>query len=353
MRARRGRGERTTLIDVATRAGVSAITVSRVLREPEKVSPNLRNRILDLIEDMGYVPDQAARALASRHNSTFGVLVPTLTNRAFLSFMQGVEERVRDTTFRIQYANTHNSVEEEMRQVRLLLSQNTAGILLAGLEGAESIHELVKHANCTVVQVVDFGIKIAGSVIAVDHVAAAEAATRHLLQCGYRTIALLGGMLDARGRRRTEGYSRVMQQAGLYDPDLIHQENAATTTQMGCRLLRRALKVRPDIDAVFCQNDDLALGVLFEAQRMGLKVPEQFGICGYNDLDFAAVMQPPLTTVRTPLFEMGYRAADLMIRGADGSRTGLHSVNLGFELIERQTTRRRPPDLVPGGLVVP
>lgn len=337
---RRGRSERTTLMDVAARAGVSAITVSRVLREPEKVSPNLRQRILDLIEDMGYVPDQAARALASRHNSTFGVLVPSLTNRAFLSFMQGVEERVRDSTFRIQYANTHNSVEEEKRQVRLLMSQNTAGIVLGGLEGLDEISDLIRHANCTVIQVVDVSIETAGAAIAVDHAAAAEAATRHLLACGYRTIALLGGTPDERGRRRMEGYTRVLSEAGLYDPDLIHHENAATTTQMGCRLLRRALKVRPGIDAAFCQNDDLALGVLFEAQRLGKSVPDEFGICGYNDLDFAAVMNPPLTTVRTPLFEMGYRAGDILIRSAEGNAIERKTIKLSFELIQRRTTRR-------------
>lgn len=340
---RRGRNDKTTLLDVATRAGVSSITVSRVLREPEKVSQDLRQRILDLIEEMDYVPDQAARALASRHNSTFGVLVASLTNRAFLSFMQGVEERVRDTTFRIQYANTHNCVEEEKRQVRLLLSQNTAGIVLGGLEGQEALNDLIRRANCPIIQVVDVGLKTPGTIIALDHAKAAATATRHLIKCGYRSIAMIGGSMDERGRRRTHGYRQAMQEAGLLDENLIHFENAATTTQMGCRLLRRAVKLRPDIDAAFCHNDDLALGVLFEVQRMGKKVPDEFGICGYNDLDFASVMEPPLTTIRTPLFEMGYRSADLMIRHAEGKRIEPQVVNLGFELIERRTTRRLAP----------
>lgn len=339
---RRGRSEKTTLLDVATRAGVSAITVSRVLREPEKVSNDLRKRILDLIEDMNYVPDQAARALASRHNSTFGVLVASLTNRAFLSFMQGIEERVRDTTFRIQYANTHNCIEEEKRQVRLLLSQNTAGIVLGGLEGSDALGDLIQRANCPIIQVVDVGLKTPGTVIAIDHTQAAATATRHLLKCGYRTIAMIGGAMDERGRRRTLGYRQVMQEAGLLDENLIQFENAATTTQMGCRLLRRAMKLRPDVDAAFCHNDDLALGVLFEVQRMGRRIPDEFGICGYNDLDFASVMEPPLTTVRTPLFEIGYRSADLMIRFTEGKRMEPQVLDLGFELIERRTTRRLP-----------
>ncbi|MDO1581368.1 LacI family DNA-binding transcriptional regulator [Rhizobium oryzicola] len=340
MGVKRGRSERTTLVDVASRAGVSAITVSRVLREPEKVSSSLRQRILELIDDMGYVPDQAARALASRHNSTFGVLVPSLTNRAFISFMQGIEERVRDTHFRIQYANTHNSRDEEQRQVKLLMSQNTAGIILAGLEGVEAVNELVRRASCPVVQVVDVGLQTPGVGIAVDHSDAAAAAVRHMIACGYKRIGLVGGSLDERGRRRTDGYSRSMVQAGLYDPNLIHHENATPTTQMGCRLLRRLMRICPDVDAVFCENDDLALGVLFECQRLDKKVPDEFGICGYNDLDFASVTEPPLTTVRIPLFEMGFRAADALVRGVDGRPSEPNTINLGYELIERRTLRR-------------
>ncbi|MCO5731004.1 LacI family DNA-binding transcriptional regulator [Rhizobium sp. SSA_523] len=341
MRLRRGRSERTTLHDVADKAGVSAITVSRALREPEKVSPALRARILDLITEMDYVPDQAAQALASRHNSTFGVLTASLTSRVFLSFMQGVEERVRDTSFRIQYANTHNSLEEEKRQVRLLLSQNTAGIVLGGVGAHEDVAEMIDRASCPVVQVVDVELKTGSTAIALNHFKAAAAATRHLLDCGYRRIAILGGLRGERSRRRIEGYAAILSEAGLYDPALVHFENASASTQMGARLLARALKAAPDIDAVFCQSDDIALGALFQAQRMGRRVPEDLGICGYNDLDFAAVMEPPLTTVRTPLFEMGYRAADLMIGAASGRPLANQVIDLGFQLIERQTTRPR------------
>lgn len=338
-RVKRGRSERTTLLDVATRAGVSPITVSRVLREPEKVSEQLRGRILGLIEDMGYVPDQAARALASRHNSTFGVLVSSLTNPAFVRFMQGVEERVRETNFRVQYANTHLCIHEESRQVKLLLSQNTAGMILAGLEGVDQVRTLLKNAACPVVQVVDIHLQTGGTSIAIDHASAAATATRHLLDCGYQKIAMFGPIGDERGRRRLAGYSKVMQEAGLYDEDLVCHSGPATGAQIGAELLRTALQRHPDLDAVFCQMDDLALGVLFEAQRIGKRVPDDFGICGYNDLDFATMMEPPLTTIKVPLFDMGYRAADMVIRGVVGTMPSDTMVDLGFRLMKRGTTR--------------
>lgn len=337
---KRGRSGRTTLLDVATRAGVSPITVSRVLREPEKVSEPLRDRILGLIEDMAYVPDQAARALASRHNYTFGVLVSSLTNRAFVSFMQGVEERVRETNFRVQYANTHYCVEEEKRQIQLLLSQNTAGIILAGLEGPEPIKRLLQKAPCPVVQVVDINLPTDGVSIAIDHEKAASTATRHLLECGYRKIAMFGATGDERGRRRLQGYTKVMLEAGLYNPDLV-RSSSDSNAPIGAELLRKALSHHPDIDAVLCQIDDIALGVLFEAQRMGKRVPEDFGICGYNDLDFAGVMEPPLTTIKVPLFDMGFRSADAVIRGVEGHFPKEKLIDLGFTLIERGTTRKK------------
>ncbi|MFD1745660.1 LacI family DNA-binding transcriptional regulator [Rhizobium helianthi] len=340
---RRGRSDRTTLFDVAKKAGVSPITVSRVLREPGKVSPELRGRILELIEVMGYVPDQAARALASKHNSTFGVLISAMTNPAFISFMRGIEERVRDTDFRVQYANTHYCVEEEKRQVRLLLSQNTAGIILAGMEGLEQVAELLKQATCPVVQVVDVNLESVGASVSIDHTEAAATATEYLLKCGYRRIAFFGGTSDERGRRRSLGYSRVMKKAGLFQESLIYSENNISAPA-GVHLLHAALQEHPDLDAVLCQIDELALGVLFEAQRIGKRVPEDFGICGYNDLQFAAITQPPLTTIRVPLFEMGYRAADLVIRDACGQTKTRSVVNMGFELIARGTTR--PPRAV-------
>lgn len=335
---RRGRSERTTLFDVAKKAGVSPITVSRVLRDPAKVSAELRGRILELIEVMGYVPDQAARALASKHNSTFGVLVSAMTSPAFVSFMRGIEERVRDTDFRVQYANTHYCVEEEKRQVRLLLSQNTAGIILAGMEGLDQVTALLSQATCPVVQVVDVNLETAGASIAIDHIEAAATATEYLLKCGYRRIAFFGGTTDERGRRRSIGYSRTMKNAGLFDEALIYSDNNSSAPT-GVKLLHQALHDHPDLDAVLCQIDELALGVLFEAQRMGKRVPEELGICGYNDLQFAAVMQPPLTTIRVPLFEMGYRAADMIIRDIHGTSQPRPVVNLGFELIARGTTR--------------
>ena len=144
-----------------------------------------------------------------------------------------------------------------------------------------------------------------------------------------------------RSERRHEGYCLAMQDAGIADPALIASEEAPTSVQLGCQLLQRLRRQAPDLDCVFCQNDDLAMGVLFEAQRLGLPIPA-FGICGYNDLGFAAFSHPPLTTVRVPRFDMGYRATDLLIRVAnDYTKLPLYVTENGMAEVEGDNDPRR------------
>jgi LacI family gluconate utilization system Gnt-I transcriptional repressor len=332
--------ERVTLQDVASAIGVSSITVSRALREPDIVSQPLREKILHQVEKMGYVPDLAARALASRYSGVIGVLAPGLTSHAHLSIMRGIEDRVRESSLRIQYADTRQDPEEERRQLRLFLGQHPAGILLSGLYHRDGALDLLSRAPCPVVQIVDLHMMPSGMAVGTNHSDASAATVRHLLSCGYRRIGLIGGTKDVRTERRQDGYWEAMQQAGLADPALVASEDAFTSVQLGCKLLRRLLIQAPDIDCVFCQNDDLALGAFFEAQRLSLPVPE-FGICGYNDLGFSAYCEPALTTVQIPRFEMGYRAIDLLIRAVNSEVPPSAPIDLGFKIVERGTTRRR------------
>ncbi|WP_245582447.1 LacI family DNA-binding transcriptional regulator [Neorhizobium lilium] len=332
--------QRVTLLDVASALGVSSITVSRALREPEKVSSTLRDRILRQVEDMGYVPDLAARALASRHNGIIGVLTPALTDLAFIGIMAGIEERVRSSDLRIQYANSHYDSDMEFRQLQLFLSQHPAGIVLTSLQKEQRVVDLLSGVPCPVVQIVDIELVTVGISLGISHREASATAVRHLLECGYSRVGMIAGRRSLRSQRRHEGYIMVMQEAGGYDPALVETEASVNSVELGCRLLRQLLQRVPDLDAVFCENDDLALGVLFECRRLGIRVPEDFGICGFNDLDFAACSEPGLTTVHVPRFELGYRAAELLIRAVANGGKRNHVEHMPFELIQRGSTRR-------------
>jgi LacI family gluconate utilization system Gnt-I transcriptional repressor len=191
-----------------------------------------------------------------------------------------------------------------------------------------------------VVQISGTGVRAVDMSIGIDHRAGGMLATRHLLEAGYTRIGIIGGVFDARARSRLAGYRSVLEEAGLFDPHLVVSEDTPSSIHLGCKLLRRLLDTTPDVDAVFCHNDDVALGVMFECQRLGIRIPEDFGVCGFNDLDFAAVTEPPLTTIRVPRFEIGYRATDMLIRRAGGEEVASHVVDLDYKLITRQSTRR-------------
>lgn len=322
---------------------MSAITVSRALREPEKVSPALRETILRVVEQMGYVPDMAARALASKDSGLIGVLTPGLTSYAFIAVMRGIEDRVRSTDLRIQYANPGDGRNDDGRKLRFFFSQNPAGIIYVGLQHDSALDDLLRRAPCPVVEIMDVSHAPAEMAVGIDHRLAAEAATRHLLEQGYRRIAMLGASWDNRSKRRLEGFQSVLEAEGLFDPSLVLSIDSYTSVGLGAHLLDRLLSDHPDADAAFCHSDDLALGALFECQRRGRSVPNEFGICGFNDFDYAGVAFPSLTSVRLPRYEIGYRAADMLIRATGGGRQAPTVVDLGFQLIARQSTARNAP----------
>jgi LacI family gluconate utilization system Gnt-I transcriptional repressor len=324
---------------VAKVVDVSPITVSRALRNPEKVSPELREKILRTVEEMGYVPDLAARALASRHSGVVAVMCPVLSQQVFMRTMAGIEDRIRTTDLRIQYANTAYRPDEELMQTRAFLAHNPAGMILAGAERYDELLPILEAASCPVVHILDISQPPQKLAVGVRHREAAAEAVRYMLSRGYRRIAILGGSRSLRSRQRIEGYSEVLREAGLFDPDLIVQESAMTGVALGARLTGQLLDRIDDIDGIFCQSDDVALGVLFECQRRGIKVPEDFGICGFNDLEFAAAAQPGLTTVRIPGYEIGFQAADMLVCAVlEEDATG-DKLDLGFSVIARGTTR--------------
>lgn len=327
------------LSDVAKKVGVSPITISRALRNPEIVSEELREVILRTVEEMGYIPNLAARALAGRHNGIVGVITPALNEHIFTSVMMGIEDRFRATELRVQYANTLYSFEQEISHLKSFLAQKPAGVILVGAEYYSDIVPLIESATCPVVHIADLSQKLDSLVVRVDHHAAGAAATRFLLSRGYGRIGFISGMTGIRSRRRREGYELALREAGRFDPDLVAVENAPTDAGLGRQLFSVLLDRVPDIDAVFAQNDDLALGALFECTQRGIRVPGQMGICGFNDLDFASFTEPSLTTVRVPRYDAGYHAADMLMHAVREEPPAEDRIDLGFSIVERGSTR--------------
>ena len=338
-RSRRG-GGRPTIADVAKLAGVGAITVSRALREPGRVSQDLRRQISAAVKTLGYVPDTNARALASARANVVGVLIPSLTNSVFADVVRGIYDGLSDTSFQIQIGNTHYSGMEEERLLKVFLGQRPAALIVAGIDQTPPARRLLEGAGCPVVQIMDIGPEPIDMMIGFSHVEGGRVATEHLIEVGYRRIGFVGARMDPRSQRRLAGYRAAVEAAGLYDPRLVITTPIPSSVSLGRELLRDALAKTPTLDAVFCNNDDLALGVLFECNRAFIKVPQTIGIAGFNDLDMMQAAYPSITSVRTHRYEIGRRAVAMARARIDGEAVGEPVVDLGFDLRIRESTAR-------------
>jgi LacI family transcriptional regulator, gluconate utilization system Gnt-I transcriptional repressor len=188
--------------------------------------------------------------------------------------------------------------------------------------------------------------------IGFSHYDAAFAAVSHLLAHGFRRIGFVGAQMDPRVQRRFGGYRDAVRAASIFDPRLIVTTPVPTSVTLGGTLFADLLARAPDCDAVFCGNDDLALGVLFECQRRHISVPDEMAIVGFNDLEFMASAVPSLTSVRTNRYEMGRNAVTMVTAAIEGNHPPERVVDLGFELMVRQSSSARAARLssaaVPG-----
>jgi LacI family gluconate utilization system Gnt-I transcriptional repressor len=339
-RTRRG-GGKPTISDVARLAGVGAITVSRALREPDRVSEELRAQIASAVAELGYVPDRNARALASASADIVAVLVPSLTNSVFADVVRGIYDVLGDSHLQIHIGNTHYSGLEEERLLKVFLGQRPAAIIVSGIDQTPASRALLETAGCPVVQIMEIGPEPIDMMVGFSHFDGGRAVTRHLVEAGYRRIGFVGARMDPRSQRRLAGYRAAMEAAGLFDARLVTTTPTPSSVSLGRELLRDALSRAPDLDAVFCNNDDLALGVLFECNRAALAVPGRIGIAGFNDLEMMAVAYPSLTSVRTHRNDIGRRAMSMALAAIAGRRPEQRVVDVGFELKPRESTQRQ------------
>lgn len=339
VRSRRG-GGRPTITDVALKAGVGAITVSRALREPERVSLELRRQIMAAVNELGYVPDRNARALASARADVVGVLVPSLSNNVFVEVVRGIYDGLGHSHLQVQIGNTHYSEDAEEGLLQIFLSQRPSALIVSGIDQSPNARALLEKADCPVVQIMEISPNPVDMMIGFSHFEGGKATTQHLIEMGYRGIAFIGARMDPRSQRRLAGYRAAMEAAGLFDSRLITTTSRPSSVSMGSELFQEALSRAPSLDATFCNNDDIALGALFECHRQGRTVPLEIGIAGFNDLEMMEVAYPSLTSLRTRRYEIGRRSIAMALDAIAGRRPVEPVVDLGFELIVRESTRR-------------
>jgi LacI family gluconate utilization system Gnt-I transcriptional repressor len=339
--------KRTTLSDVGARAGVSAVTVSRVLRNPHMVSAELRSRVERAVGELGYIPSRLASALASARTHTIGVVVPSLTNGVFADYLRALHDIFLPAGFQIVVSNTRYSADEEEKAVATLLGQHPEAMIVAGIDQTARARAMLANAGIPVVQTMELSDDPVDINIGVSQLEAGRAATRYLFDLGHRRIGQISARLDPRSRRRIDGYRLAMAEFGIDTSDLVAATPRPSTVRLGAELFGELLARVPDMEALFCCNDDLALGALFECHRRGIAVPDDLSIVGFNDLEFCASAFPTLTSVAIPRYEMARRAAAIVlevIRGS-GERPAERRIDLGFRIVERQSSSRHAPAL--------
>lgn len=344
---------RITLNDVAQAAGVSPSTVSRSLRGERAVDPDLVQRVLAVSEKLGYVPDPAARALASQRSDHVTILIPMLTNALFVDLLEAAQRSLRAAGFQTLMGVTHYNTSEEEQLLREQLHHRPAGMLITGLDHSPSTQKLMARSKVPCVHLMDLPEEL-GPISSGDaerdampngpycvgfrQIDAGEAMTNHLLAKGKKRIVFAAAQLDPRVMQRLQGWRKALKARQMYDPTLEWLNPAPSSLALGGLMLEQIMKQNAAVDAIFFCNDDLAQGALLAAMRLGISVPQQVAIAGFNDLTGSDQMWPPLTTVRTPRAQVGEAAAQMLLQLIHGETPEHPQLDLGFEIVVRQST---------------
>lgn len=325
------------LLDVAKSAGVSAMTVSRVVNGSGRVSPELRSRVEQALAETGYMPNTVARNLRARRTDAIALVLPDMTNPFFTTLAQGVETAAREAGIAMLLANSDESEEEERRLVALLLQRQVDGILIvpAG-PGTETIR-LCRKRRVPLVVVDRRPAEPGSDVVRADSEGGAHQLGRLLVGLGHHHMAVLSGPAPVpTAIDRVAGFNRaVVDEAGLPEPFVLH---GAFTIDSGREMARSAMRQTPRPTALFAVNNFIAIGVLHALEELGLRVPDDVAVVGFDDLPRAMVTFPFLTVAAQPAFEIGRQGVGMLLNRLADPDGHAHEVVLPTELVVRRSS---------------
>lgn len=334
-------GERVTLKHVARVAGVHPATASRALNAETRdmVSRETARRVLAVAEELGYRPNPIARGLKTSRSHTVGVLIPDLTNPLFPPIVRGIQDRLEAAAYTPLIANTDNDADRERADLEAMRARQVDGLIAATAKRHRGLPPGLEDVDLPIVFVnrrLEDGSRPS---VAVDDRAGVRLAVEHLVALGHERIAHLAGPLElSTGAARHDGFLAAQRDLGLEpDPDLVLVGEAFVERE-GRRLCRELLDRRRDVTAIVAGNDLMALGCYDVLTERGIACPAEISVVGYNDMPFASWFNPPLTTVSLPHYEIGARAAQLLLERMRDPGLRPEQVMLTPELIVRSST---------------
>jgi LacI family gluconate utilization system Gnt-I transcriptional repressor len=333
-RPRRGSGA-VTLHDVAKLAGVAPITASRALNTPDKVSAGVLEKVSAAVARTGYVRNRLAGGLASARSRLVAVVVPTISGPVFLRTVQALTEELAERGYQVMLGQSGYDNSREDALLEAIIGRRPDGIVLTGIMHTPEGRKRLLAAGIPVVETWDITPTPLDMLVGFSHVEAGRAVAAFLIGKGRRRLALVAGN-DERAKRRAQAFQAAAGDAGLGDVPVVYV-SAPTTLKHGRNAMAELLNSAPDLDAVFCSSDLLALGVMTEAQTRGVAVPGRVAVVGFGDIDYAADLQPALTSVRIDGMAIGRQAAQFIVDRAEGRAVEPRVVDIGFSIVERES----------------
>lgn len=320
--------------EVARLAGVSVATVSRTLASPERVLPETRDKVNAAVEQAGYRPNRMAVQFRSRRTGNLVILVPVIANTFFARVISGAQQAAQAAGYRLLLCDTQGQAEIEKQFAELVHAHQADGVIqLRASDPFSDCAESPPLVNaCEVIQ----GGR--HPTISLDNRGAAKAMTQHLIDLGHRRIGLIKGPKSSPlTQDRVAGYEDALMGAGI-SRDLALICHGDFTLQAGFDGAGTMLELPDRPTALFCENDEMAIGALKRIKQQGLRVPEDISLVGFDDIPFAAYCDPPLTTIAQPAEMFGQKAVEMLIALIEKSPLALRHVVLPFELALRGST---------------
>ena len=328
---------KSTMGDVARAAGVAPATVSRYLNNPEIVSPKTKEKIDKVINAMNYVPHAAARTLASKKSRMIGAIVPSLDNNLFARALKVFQDQVSQAGYTLVVASDNYDAKQERKHVTQMVSHGVDALLLVGGTHDEDIYQLLQAKEIPYVLTWTTVPREEHPCIGFNNQAAAANVANYLMDLGHQKFAMISGFVNNNDRayKRLQGVRSALALRGLSMPDeyVIESSIGANQGQEAFRLLMS--RPQPPT-AIICGSEPFAYGAIFESKKLGIDIPRQVSVTGFDDMWLASLISPSLTTVRTPQQKMGLLAANYLVAKLTGEDVALPTP-LEVELIVRES----------------
>ncbi len=333
-----------TLHDVARRAGVSTATVSRALNTPDAVVESTRALVLRSVEELGYTPNFGGRALVSNRYDTVGAVIPTMDNAMFARGLQAFQETLAEAGVTLLVASSGYDPQREFQQIQTLVGRGTDGVLLIGAERPDTSYDFLERRGIPFVVAWTLRQHEHRCFVGFDNRLAATEMTRRVLEYGHRRVAMVAGKCvgNDRAQDRVEGVRKALDDAGLNGAAMpvVEAPYSVEAARNACAAL---LSREPRPSVIICGNDVLAVGVMSHAKSVGLSIPRDLSVTGFDDIELAAVTDPALTTVRVPQRSMGEAAARSILALRAGT-TDSQTVDLSTRIVTRDSLAAPKPD---------